>query len=314
MSSREGVILSCSLEEAQQYYEQRERNDLAVSGYDIRVDLQDDPRQVYERLEGTELHIIPNKDYVNGSAQRDDDLLVITGESGVLLTAEHATWCIRRKTGGLTTPKGPEPGTAAIGNEVALDTNSSAIVAIGRQKGQPHKDRHHRFKDAMAEVIALPCSEAHLSIHGMRHGLAEQPLDTKGFSVLLGRGMSPSPATNALLDYMLETGKDLGLRVGVNQPFMEFDRKTKKPILTEEGLVKSTVYLAPPHTTRGYSQSLAEELGKGDSFAAVQIELSAALRLRGSEDRPWPSERDRVLGAYLGYLFVRSAANSVSKL
>ncbi len=161
-------------------------------------------------------------------------------------------------------------------------------------------------------IIALPVSRAHLSIHGMVRAHASGIRDNRGFSVMLGIGYKPTNATMTLKDAMYETGQDLGLRVGVNRPHMRFDIRNKKPVMADEFNIATAVYSAPKRATRGWAESEAERLGKGDSFAAIQVEMSDVLRVHPWEEDlfKFPTRRDREIGAYLGYHFMLAAARS----
>jgi hypothetical protein len=270
-----------------------------------------DPAEVYEQLAHIERQLASNNDYQIGSAAKDDDILIIAGKSGILLTAEHATLHYPLQKDGTRRTKTPEGGTGALSIMVAENTQSHALVANGRQTGNANSDETHPFKDKMTEVISLPISRAHISIHGMMRAHASRIGAKHGFSVMIGVGDEPSEATIEFQKSLLTIGKDLGLRVSVNKPHLSFDTKAKLPRMLGDGTVKTEVFKAPNKTTRGWAQKVAKDLGKNGVFATVQLELSDVLRVHpiNEEDFSFPSKRDREIGAYLGYQFVLAAVN-----
>ena len=312
MSQPEVVPLDCDVAEVWRLREIRAENDADFqNGYKLpRFSL--DPAEVYEFLAEAEREIIPAGDYDNGSAQKPDDILAIEGTSGVLLTTEHATSHFRVKDSGQFDKKLHEGGTAALGKTVAQGTNSYGLIPIGRQTGDANRDLQHPLREKMTEVIALAVSRAHLSIHGMARAHASGIRDNRGFSVMLGIGHKPTEATMALKDAMYEAGQDLGLRIGVNKPHMRLDIRNKKPVMADEFNIATAVYSAPKRATRGWAESEAERLGKSDSFAAIQVEMSDVLRVHPWEEDSvrFPTQRDREIGAYLGYHFMLAAARS----
>src|SRR3989344_1011348 len=314
MSAPEGVILDCLLEEAQQLQSERQETDAFFSAYEV-PDLSDDPAVIYEYLRATERWLVPNDDYEVGSAQKANDLYIIRGNKGVLLTAEHATVQQRRQPDRTIAAKEEDSGTGALVIVNALETFSNGVVAIGRQTGDANHDETHPFKELIGKIIIQSEDMAHLSLHGMKRAHAAKPRDPRGFAVQLGIGSDPSEATLALKDYLVEIGEQYDLKIGVNSPHIRFGSKTGKLLLHEDGSVKTVAFSAAnPNTTRAYAQAVAERLGRGDSFAAIQIELSDVLRSHPEALVSFPSQRDRELGACLGYLFVRCAIESIDKL
>ncbi len=164
--------------------------------------------------------------------------------------------------------------------------------------------------------MSTSVDKAHLAIHGLEHGYGRCPKDQRGRSVQLGIGDNPSDASRTLAhDYLTGIGKDLDLIVGVNDPHLRF--KNGRPVLSDDGQrILTGNYKGSGNTTRTYAQAKAEELGQGDTFAPVQIELSRVLRIPdpNPEKHPFPTQRDRELGAYLGFLFVRLATESARRL
>ena len=315
MSECETVELTCSPEEVWRHYETRQKLDADFSGYKLPARLPDDPSMIFERIKATEEWLIPRGDYSNGSATVANHILPIAGSSGVLLTAEHATDHIRSRADGTIFKKDADAGTGALAAMVGAETQSDALIAIGRQTSDANRDNEHLLKKMMHEVISRDVIEADISIHGMGRAIHIEPKARRGIPIMLGVGYEPSDATSTFVyDHLVKIGSDYDLDVRVNQPFIAFDFKAKRPLLNEDGTVKTKIFAAPAHTTRGYAQSVAKELGKNDSFVAVQIELSSVLRHLRDEKVVWPTHRDRVMGAYLGYLFVKAAVESVSIL
>jgi hypothetical protein len=307
-----GLPLICSPDAAWQMEEYRLANDpyLAHRSVDEVA-----AREIHDRLSGLEREIVSTT-HNNGSAEVDDEILRIKGSSGVLLTAEHATKQKRRiDENEETITKGADAGTGALCNSVAIDTNSDALIALGRQTGDPNWDMRHPFKEAIGEIVAIPCTKSHLAIHGLARAHASNFYDDRGFKVLLGVGENPSEATRTLVyDYLVPLAHDLDLRVGVNQPFLLFDQEAKAPRFNKDGTVAREIYMAPDYTTVGYSRQKAIDYGKSDEFSAVEVELSSVIRPRRIFVEQFPTQRDAEVGAYLGYNFVLKAAESVALL
>src|SRR4051812_585602 len=94
----DAVRFNDSIEDLCQLYEERRKNDVRLSAYDISLaELSGDPAEVYRSLIKAELNLFPGRDYQNGSAKRDDELLLNSGTNGVILTAEHASNHRRRR-------------------------------------------------------------------------------------------------------------------------------------------------------------------------------------------------------------------------
>ena len=302
------------MEEAWQRQLAREEFDAAVCCYAPKLAGRNpDIADIYRRLCDVEERLVPSGDYVVGSARVNDELLVLHGLSRVLLTAEHAT--IQRRRDRLSVAeKEADMGTGALAEVTAQETNATVIIAIGRQTGDPNWDPEHPFKNAMAEVIKLPQNRAHLSLHMLNRGRASEPTQKQGYSILLGIGNKPSEATLALKDSMVEIGSDLELKISVNQPHINFD-EDHKLILNDDGTPKTITFAgAGLNTTRSFSEKLADALGKGDNFAAIQVEINEVLLKLQNDEVAFPAQTDRELGTYLGYLFVKRAAQAVGKL
>ncbi len=315
MSTPASVELVCTPDEAAKFRSQRLNSDANYTEYPVSK-LSVDPSTIYEQIRLAETYLVPAEDYENGSARYDNEILLLPGEDLVLLTAEHATNQKRQdKTTGERVNKSYDAGTGGLVYSLASSIGSTALIAIGRQTGDANNDLTHPFKDHMTEIISKPFSRAHLSAHGMSGGAAANLTDERGFKVMVGIGDKPSGATKALTDYILQIASDYDMRVGINQPQLRFDSKTKLPLLDDTGRVQRITFSgAGATTTRSHAQRVAEENGKGDSFATVQLELSTSVRLLSSNFKTYRSKRDAEIGAALGYLFMRDAIKSVSKL
>ena len=290
MIKPEGIVLDCTAEEAWGYQAERLVRDPDLSTYDL-PQLPGDVSQVHYRLRQAEWELIASN-YADGSATHDNDTLSIDGTNGVLLTAEHATRHRRPNDHGEIFTKLSDVGTGALCLVASLDTGSTGLIAVGRQTGDANRDAKHPFKDIMANIVAQPESNAHISIHGMRRGLASGIRDGRGFNVILGIGDKPSEATKALTDLMVETAADYDLRIGINQTFIDYDKANKRLKFNDDGTIMTNVFRAPDYTTSGYSRAVAQQMGKGDSFAAVEVELSGVLRPRRNPVDDFPTQRD----------------------
>lgn len=313
MNTVDTVLLDMTPEEAWRTREDRRKRDANVSSYAI-VGSNANIDDCYAAIRGAELEVTGG-DYENGTAQLNDELLVVYGRPHVLLTAEHATRHKRALSDGVIVKKDEDYGTGGLALLVARELSQQAIIARGRQTGDASHDEWHPLKDQMSKLIT-PESSAHFAIHQMMRGHAARPGDETSFHVLLGVGNNPSEATKTLVnDYLLGLATDMGLRAGVNQPHLLWDAKAKVPLLDDEGRIKTAVFAAAgPNTTRSFSQQRACVLGIDDAFASVQIEMSGALGYKADGDEIFNNESERRLGAYIGYAFVKLAVESALAL
>lgn len=295
-------------EEAWKYRMQQVRGDANVSSY-AKVDA--DPEVVastYARLSAAEDEIAPEGNYEEGSAKHPDEVLSIEGDKDVLLTAEHAT--IQRRNG---EPKEADMGTGGLAKVVAKDTNSTALIAAGWQTGDANYESPHPFKAAMAEVISSGENRAHFALHMLDRGRTSEPADPRGYSILLGIGNDPSEATLEVKDQLLGIASDFDLKLGVNAPHIVI--AGKKLQRNPDGSLKTIAFAgAGANTTRTFSQRLAKEFGKNDAFSAIQVEINEVLLSRQNDDPAFPSDFDRYLGGYLGYMFMARAVGTVALL
>ncbi len=278
-----------------------------------------DRYRIYELLEANELRVGgPDADYINGVAEEDNQILEILGDSALsLITAEHATTQKRIEDDGMEKEKENDAGTGSLAIAVGEGTHSHVLVAIGHQTGDPNNDDTHSFKDNIGNIIVCnPEMRAFLSLHGMSRAKGADFLDEQDFAIILGIGDKPSPATNAFVDELQKIAEDLGLRLGINQEFLEFSTKNWEPILDENKQVRRKVFESPWYTTRGHTQAILVEQERDESFAAVQIELSSAIRFLQGDLRKavFPDLESQVIGAALGYHFVKRAVGSVALL
>lgn len=314
MSTRE-VIFNCSREDARDCRLLRRINDGNFSLYPGIVTVNPDiASQTLNILWDTEETLVPSRDYVRGSAAHDNHILPVSGGDRVLITAEHATQQIRTRADGTKFEKEEDEGTGALAYVVATQTKSSALIAIGRQTGDPNNDAEHTFKEEIEKVTALSVNEAFFSVHGIGRAIAADAQSPVGYSVFLGYGDTPSDASRTLAhDYLEPASNEMGLIIGTNQRFISFNAETNYPLRkkADKSLVTS-VFKASGNTTRAYAEAVARNHGKED-YVALQIELSAVLRCLQDESI-WSTQEDRELGAWLGYQFLKIAVESVEKL
>lgn len=296
-------------EDAWKYLTQRVRNDANVSSY---AKVGADPQTVastFKRILKAEGEIAPGGNYEEGSATQPDEVLVVDGNEEVLLTAEHAT--IQQRDG---QPKEADMGTGGLAKVVAEDTNSTALIATGRQTTDANYVSPHPFKNNyIAEVISSGESRAHFALHMLDRGRTSEPTDTRGYTILLGIGNDPSEATLEIKDQLLGIASDFDLKIGVNAPHIVIANKQLRR--NPDGSLRTITFAgAGANTTRTFSQGLAKELGKDDIFAAIQVEINEVLLSMQNDDPAFPSDFDRYLGGYLSYMFMSRAVGTVALL
>lgn len=310
------IFSNLSDEQAWDYRTERLRSDPKVSSYPqlegkTGPDTEYDPRVVketFDRLLAAEDEIAPGSNYEEGSALSPDGVLRIDGNNQVLLTAEHAT--IQQRNG---EPKEADMGTGGLARVVATDTNSTALIANGRQTSDANYVSPHPFKSEMADVLRDPENRSHFGLHMLDRGRASEPEQTRGYSILLGIGDDPSEATLEVKDQLLGIASDFDLKIGVNAPHIVIAQKQLRR--NPDGSLKTVTFKgAGANTTRTFSQELARELGKDEIFAAIQIEINEVLVARQNDDPGFPSDYEQYLGGYLGYMFVRKAVGTIALL
>jgi len=248
--------------------------------------------------------------YDGGTARTVDELLVVQG-IGTLLTAEHATAHWRfNKDAPARHWVGSDYGTAALSQLVHEDTGAAHIVPTGRQTMDANHDVQHPLKQAMSNVLASDAIRAHFGLHGINLGRVRSLADERGFNIILGVGSDPSDETKDLADKLLVVAKKYDLRIGINQPVMQFLDADGTPKTNEDGTNKTITFAAKTAgTTRTHAQKAAQELGK--PLATIQLEISQALRLLPGEHKQYPGRDSQRMGVYLGYLFVKESAEAV---
>jgi hypothetical protein len=290
-------------------YKARQRNTANFSTYNLPELPENKMFETWDRLVEAERRLAcPSMSvdgYTQGAADEADELFVIEGGSGILATAEHATDHQRAyKTKPGRSYKPADYGTAALGWVLQQDTDSSLIVAKGKQTGDANHDIGHPFKERMARIITRPTTHTHVSIHGASNGLASGFRDERNYHILLGIGSNPSERTIEVVDGLREVAEDLDLRLGVNQPTYHFDDMGKPKRKKTDGSYQDHSFSAGSEgTTRTFAQSTAEALTK-QSFAAIQFELNSVLRLLPFDYELTPGRKSQRVGTYLGYLFM----------
>jgi hypothetical protein len=134
---------------------------------------------------------------------------------------------------------------------------------------------------------------------------------------MLGIGNEPTAATLVIAGVMRECASDYGLRLGVNQSFVAFGPGSggeMRPQRLNDGSPRRIAYKAAGFdTTRGYAQAQAARLGR--PLAALQVELSSALRVAPGDDRRYfPALAPKRRAAYAGYSFLRAALEAEAEI
>lgn len=295
-------------DDAWKYRMQRVRDDANISSYASPNAKPEEITSIFNRLVTAEDKIAPSGNYEKGAASQPDEILVVDGDKHALLTAEHAT--IQHRNG---EPKEADIGTGGLAKVVAEDTNSTALIVMGRQTSDANFVSPHPFKTAMADIVSSGENRAHFALHMLDRGRTSEPTDTRGYSILLGIGNDPSEATLEVKDQLLGIASDFDLKIGVNAPHIVIAKKQLQR--NPDGSLKTITFAgAGANTTRTFSQDLAKELGKNDAFAAIQVEINEVLLSKQNDDPAFPSDFDRYLGGYLGYIFMAKAVGTVALL
>ena len=315
----EEIALDCTLEKVEEHYQERLLNDLVLSSY-IPPQYHRGSEASYRRLLQLDDQISNGGDYELGSARRENDIQLLPGSNNVMLTAEHATDHIRMKADGTAViyKKARDFATGAIALAAAYDSDSSALIALGRQTGDANRDIDHPLKQEMTRLITDQGMRGPIAVHGMGRGLAANIRDKRGYSIQVGIGAHPSEVTRTWVhDEVVPLGKDMGLVVGVNDRHIRFPKK--KPMLSDDGKrLVTRIYggsgeiSGVGETTRDHAQKIAKELNVDDGFIAAQFEINSVLRWH--PDTPFLAQADKVLGAHIGYLFVKLAAQKAAWL
>lgn len=286
---------------------------------------EDTMRAAYVGLGLLERNFSPNlskQGYTAGSAENDDDMLLLYGRNSVLVTAEHATEQMRLRANGERTPKEADYGTGALGMATARTTGAWLVAPLGRQTHDANHDLEHPLKAEMRSVISgSQPVRVHLGIHGMGSNRVQTASDQLPFGAILGIGDTDkaSEATRHLAARIVQIGRELGMRIGINTPIVRFQaggyivRQTTRgspPIAVLETITFAATH---PGTSRAFTQRAAQELGIRD-FAAVQMELSGLLRLMPWDYGKNPGITAQIWGTYLGRIFVARCVEAAKEI
>lgn len=265
---------------------------------------------IYERLRDAERRLAsPSllvEGYRNGAAQVDDEVLVVNGARGVLLTSEHATDHMRKKLREPTNRrfKPADYGTAAVGALLQEDSQVSFITTLGRQTMDPNHDAEHPLKEQMRLALQDRAVQAHVSLHGLAPRRISSIADAREYGAILGIGNAPTPETAALAECLRQRGAEYDIRVGVNQPILRFEPGTNVPLCNEDGSLKTVTFAAAKSgTTRAFAQMVAEEAHR--PLAAIQFEISTTHRFVPDDHSYNRDRKTRQMNLYAGYLFLR---------
>lgn len=252
-------------------------------------------------------------DYHNGSAAYPDQVHIADHGTSLLISSEHAThsWRLDTETGNKTT-KPCETGTAALGEILARETNSTHLSMIGKQTGNANADHNpdHPHRRDIEHAIASGRYGGFLSIHGMRTGLVPS-LDTeRPFDLLIGIGYEPNLASIEAASILLHTAAQFGLKAAINQPFLAIVQQEGNfwQCLDDNGTPVTHIFAAPHYTTRALAARSAEQLGL--DIPTIQVELAGSLRFVPENIKSQVELGDpsiNTIGPFLGYMVLRHA-------
>lgn len=266
-----------------------------------------DPSRLYLELEAYEKKLVcPHGsagEYDVGTAVEPDAIGLFEGSGSWIVTSEHATsqqrlypMEIRRRR------KEQEYGIAAIGQMLHDRFNATHMTMLGRQTADPNNDAQHPFKDMLGLQIKRVGDiglNGMISLHGMTDIKTDDGYAKRPYDIALGIGDTPSKATEYFVEVCMEVAKGLGLKCGVNVPFVIF--KTDGPLRKQDGTFEKIAFNAAGQTTRAFAESF---MHKGiRKPAAVQIELSSALRWMPREEEKRSNEKKNI-GVALGYTVI----------
>lgn len=270
--------------------------------------LSDSPRAIYATLEKYEQSLMcPHKsmhDYVVGTAAAPDEIGIFEGNGSWIVTTEHATAQQRLYPGERDRRrKDPEYGIAAIGQYLHADVGATHLTMLGRQEHDANNDAHHPFKDELGRQIARTSNTSlrgTISLHGMTALKVDWPEASRSYDVAVGIGDNPSPATQRAANLLVNIAEELGLRAGINVPFIVFTNDG--PAVDANGDHQSVSFNAVGNTTRSFAESAMKE---NDQLAAIQIEFSSSLRWMPVEEEVRVGSAKHV-GSALGYLLLKN--------
>ena len=273
-------------------------------------------RAIFNTLWGAEQRLVAphnsSEDYGDGTAEMPDEIRTDTHGSSVLLSSEHATrsWSVDYDTGDKT-PKPYEAGTAALGSVIAAETYGTHIAMVGRQTGNANFDQYHPYKRHLQHLIGAGAMGAFVSLHGMRTGLVSDLSDERPYDMLLGVGNNPNASTLEAAAIVLRIAESLGLRAGINKPFLEIvgrgGRYWQK--MYSDGTPVTNVFSAPEYTTRAAAQRIAHQIGL--NLPTLQVELAGSIRVLSKEVGA-PSDAN-LIGPYLAYNALRAAVSMITR-
>ncbi len=258
---------------------------------------------LYDRmLDGERTHAAPNlrmADYDDGTATKEDDLVIIEGSDATrLLTAEHATNPVRKKTG---VREGADTGTAGLTAVLAEDLDVPALILTGRQTSNAAVDLDHQLKHAVSGRVHN--LGRFVSIHGMLPGKVLSVADDSEIHAIIGLGKQPNERSYAFAQKIKNHARDmLGLRITLGEErYMTFidgvlnrndEGQPATSILDARG-AGSTVNFINNQPDAEVAQRLA-----------LQVETTRMLRFM-PDDLEVRDLKSRVMGMYLGYCLLR---------
>jgi hypothetical protein len=267
--------------------------------FDILSQIEDYERQIL----GVKSSVISKEDYGLGSATSPDELLVVEGELlRPLLTAEHATNPVRKKTG---LREGADTGTGGLAFALANNEAATAVIPLGDQTGNAGVDLDHPIKTRTGELLVEKVPSGYLSIHGMIPGKLLHETDETEIQALIGLGRSPTDATREYAEKLVSTAKDVGIRAVISNDnyHQKIDLDTGRVVLDDEGrpVLGRLAALGEGSMTNFVQARLANP--------AIQLELTRGLRLIPDDlENGWHHDRTaRAMGVYTGYVLCKAA-------
>ena len=314
MANVSELVLQVPIEECQRARDAQRANDVNFSDAYWLPQLPDDAKDtVYERALAAEQMFsrdLTKAGYKIGTAETDDELLEKSG-AGAVLTADHATHRMRLEEGKTERiEQTADYGTGALGLLLHEDTNAHFLAPLGRQTRDANYDLEHPLKEALGNVLKRKNIEAHLSIHGIYLARVRSIADMRGYSIILGIGDNPTDETMDAVDKAIDIAKKYDLKIGVNQPVLQFASDGFTPKKTSEGSAATITFAArKPGTSRSFSQALAEQ--EKLPLVSMQVEINDALRLLPTDYSRNPGEKSQRMGVYLGYLFTKELVDEL---
>jgi hypothetical protein len=184
-----------------------------------------------------------------------DELHLVEGRSGVLLTAGHSVEHVR---GGSRKP--PDLRTGGLAELVAARSGAGVLTVVGAGPGDPNRDARHPFKLALRGLAATHAIV--LDLHGMR--------DDHGIDVCVGSGRADDAA---LAETCRASAEAAGMRVAVNEPFSASRASTIASTAQRHGCRAAQLELAAAR------RDLA---GRPDDAGALAAWLVGLVRALGS--------------------------------